>query len=194
MFERFTAEARRSVTRGAEVAAELRHNYVGTEHLLIAVCESEPNAATEALFAFGFDPVRVRSELERMLGPCPGADLGDDDAAALRTIGVDLDAIKRRAEASFGPGALDRDRRWHGRRRGRVCGAPFTTKAKRSLELALREAVRLGHHWIGGEHVLLGLLRPDTMSARIVAAQGVDIAALRREIVRTLRLPSERGA
>ena len=58
--------------------------------------------------------------------------------------------MQRRVEAAFGPDAL------HGRRRGRTRFAP---KAKKTLELALREALLLGDREIGAEHVLLGLMR-----------------------------------
>ena len=193
MFERFTLEARRIVTGGVEVARDLAHDYVGTEHLLIALAGTGPNVATAALIAGGFDPVRAREDLARLVGPCPD-DLDQADVAALRSIGVALDEVRRRVEASFGPGALDRRRRWGGRRRGRVCGLPFMPKAKQALELALREAIRLGHRWIGPEHVLLGLLRLDAMATRLLRAQGVDLDRLRAEIVRGLGEARRRGA
>jgi ATP-dependent Clp protease ATP-binding subunit ClpA len=182
MFERFTPEARRIVTGAAEVARQLKLDYLGTEHLLIAIAGTGPNVATGALIACGFDPVRAREDLERFAGRCSD-DLTEADVAALRSIGVDLDEVRRKIEASFGQGALERHRRWHGRRRGRVCGLPFMPNAKQALELALREAIRLGHHWIGPEHVLLGLLRLDAMSTQLLYAQGVDLGRLRSEVI-----------
>jgi ATP-dependent Clp protease ATP-binding subunit ClpA len=90
--------------------------------------------------------------------------------AALRTLGIDLDEVRRRVEASFGPGALDevprrrpRRRRW---RRGRCEPAavtgylPFMPRAKRALERAAGEAATLGDGHVGVEHLLLGLLDP----------------------------------
>ena len=102
--------------------------------------------------------------------------LCESDAEALRTLGIDLDVVRRRAEASFGPGALDhvplrpvRHRRpW---RRGRcqptdVTGhLPFMPRAKRALERAQREAVTRGDRHIGVEHLLLGLLDPRSNTA-----------------------------
>lgn len=76
--------------------------------------------------------------------------LGDPDAEALGSLGIDLDEVRERVEETFGPGALDRQvRHVHSRRR---CGwtpepyghTPFTPKAKRVLELSLRESLPLG--------------------------------------------------
>ena len=185
MFERFTPEARRIVTGAFEMATELHHDALGPDHLLVALAGAGPNAATRALIACGFDPVRAREDLERIVGAYRD-ELDEVDAAALRSIGVDLDEVRRRTEASFGPGALERRRRWHGRRRSRVCGLPFLPKAKLALELSLREAVRLGQRSIGPEHVLLGLLRLDPTSTRLIGAQGIDPRRLRSQVERGL--------
>lgn len=193
MFERFTPEARRIVTGGVEVARQLRHDYLGTEHLLIALAGTGPNVATGALIARGFDPVRARTDLERNVDSRQDQ-LTEADVEALRSIGVDLDEVRRRIEASFGPGALERRRRRYGRRCGRVSGVPFTPKAKQALQLALREAIRLGHRWIGPEHVLLGLLRLDAMSTELLRGQGIDPRRLRDEVVRGLGDLGRRGA
>lgn len=122
------------------------------------------------------------------------SDLSEADAAALRGIGVDLDEVRRQVEASFGPGALDRRRRWHGRRRGRVCGLPVMPKAKQALVLALREAIRLGHRRIGPEHVLLGLLRLNAIPTQLLLAQGIDARRLREEVLRGSEELGQRGA
>jgi hypothetical protein len=62
------------------------------------------------------------------------------------------------------------------------------------LELGLREAIHLGQHWIGPEHVLLGILRSGPAAARPLVAQGVDLGRLRADVVRGLRGSGERGA
>jgi len=67
-------------------------------------------------------------------------------------------------------------------------------KAKQALELALREAIRLGHHRIGPEHVLLGLLRLNAISAQLLLAQGIDARRLRDEVLRGSEELGERGA
>ena len=62
---------------------------------------------------------------------------------------------------------------------------PFTPRAKRTLELALREAVALGHNYIGTEHILLALTTsPDSFAARVLLESGVDEAALRDAVLR----------
>ncbi len=66
MFERFTADARRTVELAVEVAEEIGHGYLGAEHLLIALAGTGPSIATEALIACGFDPRRARLDLERI--------------------------------------------------------------------------------------------------------------------------------
>ncbi len=185
MFERLTPEARRIVIDGVELARRLRHDFLGTEHLLIAIAGTGPNAATRAMIACGFEPARAEEDLARMVVPS-GGDLDEADAAALRSIGVDLDEVRKRTEASFGPGALERHRRWRGRRRTRVCGLPFLPEAKRALELALREAIRLDQRSIGPEHVLLGLLRLDAPSTQLIQAQEIDPRRLRAEVERGL--------
>jgi ATP-dependent Clp protease ATP-binding subunit ClpA len=185
MFERFTPEARRIVTGAVEMATQLRHDALGPDHLLVALAGTGPNLATGALITCGFDPVRAREDLEGIVRRGRD-DLDDADAAALRSIGVDLDEVRRRTEASFGAGALERRPRWQGRRRTRVCGLPFMPKAKQALELALREAIRLDQGSIGPEHVLLGLLRLDATSTQLIHAQGIDPRRLRSEIERGL--------
>jgi ATP-dependent Clp protease ATP-binding subunit ClpA len=193
MFERFTPEARRIVTGGVEIAQHLHHDFLGTEHLLIALADTGPNVASRTLMACGFDPARAREDLERIVGPVRD-DLDQADAAALRSIGVDLDEVRKRTEASFGPGALERRRRWHGRRRVRLCGLPFMPKAKQAIELALREAIRLDQRSIGPGHVLLGLLRLDAMSTQLLHAQRIDPRRLRSEVERGLGDLHRRGA
>lgn len=62
---------------------------------------------------------------------------------------------------------------------------PFTPHAKQALELALREAIRLKHRWLGTEHILLGLLRlKDSTAARLLASREVDHAAAEEAVRR----------
>jgi ATP-dependent Clp protease ATP-binding subunit ClpA len=70
-------------------------------------------------------------------------------------------------------------------------GIPYTPRAKKVLELSLREAVSLGHHYIGTEHILLGLVREDEgVAARILLDFDVDVEKVRNEVVRILSGPS----
>ena len=117
----------------------------------------------------------------------PGT-LGPDDAAALRAIGIDLDEVRRHLEETFGEGALERvtwkrGRRWRKRCDGPSIGhIPFTPRAKKVLELALREALALQHKRIGTEHILLGLIRErDGLAAELLAQR--DVSADRVRVV-----------
>jgi hypothetical protein len=98
----------------------------------------------------------------------------------LRSLGVTIDATRAAVieDVGRGPGK-DVGCRKEGP------GIPFTPRAKKSLELALREALRLGHDYIGTEHLLLGLIRdPDFVARKLLAAQGVDEAAARAAVER----------
>jgi ATP-dependent Clp protease ATP-binding subunit ClpA len=108
MFERFTDEARALVALAVEHAIRLGHRYVGGEHILLAaVTVGQP--ASAVLCAHGVTPELVEEEIVRRVGLGAGAGLfGSLDKDALATIGIDLDAVRARIEASFGPQALAR--------------------------------------------------------------------------------------
>jgi hypothetical protein len=108
MFERFTQEARDLVVRAVEHAIRLGHRYVGPEHLLLAAA-STGQPASAVLRAHGVTPELVEEGIVRRVGLGAGAGLfGGLDKDALATIGIDLDAVRARIEASFGPQALAR--------------------------------------------------------------------------------------
>ena len=98
----------------------------------------------------------------------------EDDIAsrALRSLGITEDAV--RAEVVRAVGADDAG----------SSRLPFTPQAKKTLELALREALDLGHNYIGGEHILLGLVRDaDAGGSRILAGLGADAETVRHEVM-----------
>lgn len=178
MFERFTGDARNAVTAAEEESRRLRHGFIGPEHLLLGLAARGAGPAAEALAASG---LTLQSLRERVAA---GAD-DPLDAEALACLGIDLDAVRRATEVMFGPGALDRRgscRRWP--RAGHI---PFAPDAKKSLELALREAARLEHREISPGHVLLGILRAgDNVAVRTLAAAGLDVRQLRDDVIRRL--------
>ncbi|WP_370422367.1 Clp protease N-terminal domain-containing protein [Streptomyces sp. QH1-20] len=195
MFEQFTKEARFAVIQAQEEARDLAHTWIGSEHLLVAVAAQEgaPGAAT--LARLGITPAACRAALT------PAGPLGDGDAEALRALGIDLDAVRARAEERFGPGALGpqeeepaRTRRRglpFGRNRGGAKGSrshiPFTPRAKKALERSLREALARKDHRIGLEHVLLGVLHPeDAVTAGVLRRLGTDSATVRAGLVADL--------
>ena len=108
MFERFTDEARDIVVRAQEHARRLGHPYVGCEHLLLAAA-SQPAPAGAVLCEHGLTPERIEPEIIRILGyDRRVAALGGLDREALASIGIDLDVVRARIEAAFGPDALAR--------------------------------------------------------------------------------------
>jgi ATP-dependent Clp protease ATP-binding subunit ClpA len=182
MFERFTKPAREVVVAAQEEARGLGHAWVGTEHLLLAVLRrpQDPGAAT--LARLGVTAETCRHAVTTLV--VRDADTLDaQDAEALKTFGIDLEEIRRRTDATFGKGALDgpadpgeeRPRRLlpfaRGRRgRGRTPSVdghiPFTPRAKKALELSLREAIAVKDRHIGVEHLVLALLRSDDRLTR----------------------------
>ena len=197
MFERFTEAARAVVVQAQFEATELQHEYVGTEHLLLALLEDRAGPIAAALRERGVDQARVREEIRKRVGPPsagtdPLPDTDGEDAAALKAIGIDLNAVRRAIEENFGPGALRLPGTPEPKRRGfrhRISGGrrPFTLRAKKVLELSLREAIRLKHNFIAPEHIMLGILREGHgLAVLIVADAGTDLAKLRADVTRAL--------
>ena len=177
MFERFTEDARRAVVLAQEEAVALRHGWIGTEHVLLGVLRAGGDGA-RLLAGFGVDAAGVRDDVVRIVGR--GED--DIDRDALATLGIDLDAVRERVERAFGPGALSRRGRC---RRGGAGPAASRSRAraKKALELTLREAISLGERDLRGEHLVLGLLREgDGVAARVLAERGVTLAAARERV------------
>ncbi len=181
MFERFTAPARRVVVIAQDEARGLGHDFVGTEHVLLGVTVQEDQWAAYLLAQRGLTAVRVRGEIERIVGRGARASVDPRiDPVALATLGIDLDEVRRRVETTFGPGALAPK---PGCRRGGEYGhLPFTPRAKKSLELALREARSLGHDYISPEHIVLGLLRSNGVARHILSDHGIDPAVFRSPV------------
>ncbi len=200
MFDRFDARARAVLVLAQEEAVQFGHNYVGTEHLLLGLAAQQDNGAAQVLGELGLDLPRLQEAVLRMLGPgitAGGSLLAVEDDVALRSVGIDMGLVRAKVEEVFGRGALDptpsrrRPRRWL-RRRCRHAGAggghrPLAPRAKKSLELALRESLALGHSWIGPEHVLLGILRvPDCLAAVMLRRQGIRIEELKAGVLARL--------
>ncbi|MFC7449243.1 Clp protease N-terminal domain-containing protein [Rhodococcus daqingensis] len=187
MFERFTTEARDAVIGAQAEARALRSSQIGTEHLLLGVVAAAAGTPLgQVLDDAGLTLGATRAAATEARG---GQALGAEDAEALRSIGIDLDAVRESLDASFGENALDRaepgERRgWFGRLMGEH--VPFTAASKKALELSLREALARKDDRIGAEHILLGILRGDDAGARGVIAAQLSAEELRRRIVEML--------
>lgn len=182
MFERFTAGAREVVVGAQARARELRHQRIGTEHLLLALLDGAGDAAGDAAVARatadqGLTASAVRERLLRRSGD-------PLDPEALSTLGIDLDAVREATERTFGEGALDVPA---GRRRGPKGHLPFAPEAKKALELSLRHAIRLKQKQIREGHVLLGVLHDDGfLAVRLATEAGADAARLRADVERLM--------
>ena len=149
MFERFTERARQVVVLAQEEARGLRHNYIGTEHLLLGLLREEEGLAANALERLDVGVERARAQVIRIVGPGQEVTSGQ---------------------------------------------IPFTPRAKRVLELALRESKSLGHDYIGTEHILLGLANENEgVAARILLVDfDAGPEAIRREVMALLSGPAGR--
>jgi ATP-dependent Clp protease ATP-binding subunit ClpC len=103
---------------------------------------------------------------------------GDGHAArALEALGISLDAVRQQVEAFIGRGQQAPS--------GHI---PFTPRAKKVLELSLRESLQLGHGYIGTEHILLGLIREvDGVAAQVLVVLGADLDRVRQQVIQLLR-------
>lgn len=150
MFERFTERARQVVVLAQEEARDLKHNYIGTEHLLLGLLREGEGVAPRVLSALDVSLEDVRGEIMRIVGE------GEHES------------------------------------QGQI---PFTPRAKKVLELALREALSLGHNYIGTEHILLGLVREsEGVAARVLTDLEADADRIRQEVMRVLSGSSRRPA
>jgi len=142
VFERFTERARQVVVLAQDEARALKHNYIGTEHLLLGLLREEEGLAARVLESFEITVEEVRAQVARIVGR------GDEVTA------------------------------------GQM---PFTPRSKKVLELSLREALDLGHNYIGTEHVLLGLLREkEGVAVQILSDFDASAIAIRDETLRLL--------
>ena len=214
MFERFSGEARSAVAQAQEHARRLGHRYIGCEHLLLAAA-STAEPASAALREHGVTPAGVETEIVRMVGLGRAADLfSASDREALASIGIDLDVVRARIEAAFGPDAFTRGGPAACRsrpavrknpvallRRARRSGhhqhpapsghIPFTPRAKKSLLLSLREAEARHDNYIGIEHLTLALVgMKDGAVPPILSALGASPATLRAAILDRYRKAS----
>jgi ATP-dependent Clp protease ATP-binding subunit ClpA len=138
MFERFTNRARHTVVLAQEEARLLKHNYIGTEHILLGLLGEPDGFAGRVLAGFGMSREGAREEVRAIVGTGTAAPSGH---------------------------------------------IPFTPRAKKTLELSLREALQLSHNYIGTEHILLGLIREGDGVAAQVLKQHADLLAIRVAVI-----------
>ncbi|PRY16004.1 ATP-dependent Clp protease ATP-binding subunit [Kineococcus rhizosphaerae] len=97
-------------------------------------------------------------------------------AKALESLGISLDAVREQVQEIIGQGQQAPS--------GHI---PFTPRAKKVLELSLREALQLGHNYIGTEHILLGLIREgEGVAAQVLVKLGADLNRVRQQVIQLL--------
>src|SRR5213082_2243573 len=97
-------------------------------------------------------------------------------AKALESLGISLEAVRQQVKEIIGQGQAAPT--------GHI---PFTPRAKKVLELSLREALQLGHNYIGTEHILLGLIREgEGVAAQVLQKLGADLNRVRRQVIQLL--------
>lgn len=144
MFERFTDKGRKIIILAREEAERHQNDYLGTEHLVLAIIRETDGIATATLKKMGLSPEQIRLEIERNL-PGGGSTL------------------------TFGE-------------------IPFTPRVKKVIEYAVEEARLLGHHYIGSEHLLLGLLREEEgIGGKILRSLGANLLTARQITINLLR-------
>lgn len=142
MFEKYTDRARRVIVLAQDEARTLKHNYIGTEHLLLGLIYEGQGVA----------------------------------ALALKSLGLSLGGVRAQVLDIIGEGEVAPE--------GHI---PFTPRAKKVLELSLREALQLGHNHIGSEHILLGLIREgEGVAAQILVASGAELNKVRQKVIEIL--------
>jgi len=104
-------------------------------------------------------------------------------ARALESLGISHEAVRQQVEEIIGQGQQAPS--------GHI---PFTPRAKKVLELSLREAIQLGHNYIGTEHILLGLIREgDGVAAQVLVRLGADLDRTRQRVIEVLYSRLEAG-
>ena len=141
MTYKFTNSANRAIEFASQIAMELGHNYIGTEHILYGLAQEENGVASKVLQNQDITNEKIEEEIDELVG---------------------------REEKT-----------------GQIID--FTPRSKRIIELAFLEARKLGYHYIGTEHLLMGILREgDSIASRILNNLNVDIPKLYNEIIKVI--------
>jgi ATP-dependent Clp protease ATP-binding subunit ClpA len=178
VFEKFQPDARFAVVRARDEASAAGQPKIGCEHLVVALL-AEPGPAAEALGAAGADLAGLRARLPRT----PLAPPDPLDADALATLGIDLDAVRRAADATFGPGALDRPVTG-GRRKWKAGPIGISPELKEAIGLGVTVASRQKQRHISGAHLLAGIIdQGRNRGLALLAAAEVNPAALRADVL-----------
>ncbi|MGE8207216.1 ATP-dependent protease ATP-binding subunit ClpC [Heyndrickxia sp. NPDC080065] len=141
MFGRFTERAQKVLALSQEEAIRLKHNNIGTEHILLGLVQEGEGIAAKALYGLGLSPEKIQIEVENLIGK------GKDSGQTIH----------------------------------------YTPRAKKVIELSMDEARKLGHSYVGTEHILLGLIREgEGVAARVLNNLGVSLNKARQQVLQLL--------
>lgn len=145
----FTEHVRAALGHAREESARLRHEYVGTEHILLGILRDDGNLASTVIASFGVNSDALVDTVDSVV----------KKGMSGHTTGPDL---------------------------------PYTSRAKKVLELAMTEARDLNHSYVGTEHLLLGLLREEKgIAAQILVDAGITVDAARERVLEILGGPPQ---
>jgi ATP-dependent Clp protease ATP-binding subunit ClpC len=140
MYELLTDQARKVLQLSCQEAQRFRHEYLGTEHILLGLVVEDWGVAAQVLKKLGIEILKIRQEVEKII--CMGPE------------------------------------------RVTMSKLPQTPRAKKAIEHAVLEARVLNHHYVGTEHLLLGLLREGQgVAAQVLINLGLDLPLIRKEIL-----------
>jgi ATP-dependent Clp protease ATP-binding subunit ClpC len=168
-----TPRAKKVIEYTMEEARNLNHNYVGTEHILLGLLREEEGVAAQVLMNLGLKLADVRGEVLSLLGHgLKGS------AATERGLGLHESVGERgTSETNSLPEAAVRHYLY----------PRFTDRARKAIQLAYQEAQRLGHEYIGTEHILLGLIKLDSgIAADLLKRHNIDLPSLQLYVDRLI--------
>ncbi|AEP00408.1 ATP-dependent protease ATP-binding subunit ClpC [Weizmannia coagulans] len=141
MFGRFTERAQKVLALSQEEAIRLKHNNIGTEHILLGLVREGEGIAAKALYGLGLSAEKIQEEVETLIGN------GQEISQTIH----------------------------------------YTPRAKKVIELSMDEARKLGHSYVGTEHILLGLIREgEGVAARVLTNLGVSLNKARQQVLQLL--------
>ncbi|OWZ84529.1 ATP-dependent Clp protease ATP-binding subunit [Natranaerobius trueperi] len=142
MFARFTQRAQKVMALSQEEAKRLKHNYIGTEHLLLGLIREGEGIAAKTFVNLGVDLNEVRGEVENL---------------------VQTGEVEQKGNVGYTP------------------------RVKTVIELSTEEARKMGHNYIGTEHLLLGLIREgEGIAAKVLQELGLDLNRAREEVLKII--------
>jgi excisionase family DNA binding protein len=161
-FKNFTERARNVMALAVDEALRLEHNYVGTEHLLLGLVSDGEGVAAHVLSNFGIELDKTRNEIVSLLKQ--GQEKTNPVMCKIKTAMLQGEMVLSWRQAAL------------------------TGRAKKVISLAVDEARMLGHHYIGSEHLLLGILREGQgLAVGVLENLGVDLEKVRSETLQMLK-------